>query len=330
MSRRCSSETCQINAERMVRLDLPIANVLHNPQKQWSRLSKGSVRVAYDTSLDVDWNEYTPENYLFTQCSIVSSVVVAENGYYIEPPCDELVNSNGNAWSTPVLLATFKSFIGKPNYLEHQQIPSLSKGIILDAVARPVMYKGESGKTVEVYYVDILVATNRKHTDIVEKVEAGELVTLSMGCEAFKVQCSQCGKVIGDNDKNCEHLDNNMLQYFTDENGQKRICAELCGTSYIDEKTGERVGDPESVKFIEASWVEKPAFQGAVVSHYIHDEDTLKAIEAKQASLQQLDSVVDDIFKVRVADANGMMVLRVAKDYWQELQYREMLDRIGD
>lgn len=56
---------------------------------------------------------------------------------------------------------------------EHVQIEDLSKGRIIDAVARDV---GDS------VYVDILVANDRKHTDLIESIESGRLSTLSMGC----------------------------------------------------------------------------------------------------------------------------------------------------
>ena len=70
-----------------------------------------------------------------------------------------------NAWSNPVLLATFGTFRGAQNYHEHVQIPELSKGTILDAVIRPVAYQDDDGKTAAVNYVDILVATNKNLKD---------------------------------------------------------------------------------------------------------------------------------------------------------------------
>lgn len=333
MVRRCTSESCKLNAARAanIRLDLPVVNILHNPKREWTRLGRGGFRIASERSLNVDWNEYNSEDYLFTQCAIVSSVETEDNGYYIKPPCDELVNSNGNAWSTPVLLATFKSFVGKPNYLEHVQIPALSKGILLDAVARPVKYIGKDGKSEsDVYYIDILVATHRKHAGIIDRIESGELNAMSMGCLANQVQCSRCGIILSDDQKNCKHLDNQMLEYFTDENGVNRIVAELCGSSYIDQTTGERVGDPNSVEFIEASWVEEPAFRGAVISHFILDEQSEKRRMEKSASDKMLQLAVDDLFKLKVADNSGMLVIKVAQQFLREQQKQAMIDRIAN
>lgn len=56
---------------------------------------------------------------------------------------------------------------------EHLQIPELSKGKIVDAAARDI---GDS------VYIDILVATDRRHTPLIAAIESGQLQTLSMGC----------------------------------------------------------------------------------------------------------------------------------------------------
>jgi hypothetical protein len=55
----------------------------------------------------------------------------------------------------------------------------------------------------DIWIVDILVATDRKHTNLIERIESGKLSTLSMGCLADMTTCSICGKVIEDGDKNC-------------------------------------------------------------------------------------------------------------------------------
>jgi len=257
-------------------------------------------------------------------CSICCSVKSEDNGYYIDPICSELVNNNGNAWTNEVLLATFRSFVGGDVFLEHIQIPELSKGKILDAVIRPVTHKNAIGSA-DVYWVDILTATHRKHTDLVKRITSGEMTSLSMGCSANNVVCSKCGIVLTDDDKNCEHLDHELLQYFTDKQGIRRIVAELCGKSYI--KDGKRVGDPKSVQFIEASWVERPAFTGAVLNHYISEVPKLSSIMGFNHA--RLAECVEDIFKLRVADVQGMTVLRVARAEWIRRQREATIEKVA-
>ena len=316
-------------------LTLPNVKILNNPKKQWMELSRGNVRIASDRKIAVDWDKYNQNDYLFTHDTIVSSVQVAENGYYIEPPCDELVNSNGNAWITPVLLATFKSFIGKPNYSEHVQIPALSKGILLDAVARPVKYASDNGKTASVVYIDILVATDRRHADIVSRVESGELNSLSMGCCVATTTCSKCGKVIKEGENNCKCLDKHLLEYFVDENGVKRIIAELCGSLEYDENgkpkkdaQGNFIADPNSVEFIEASWVENPAFKGAVVNYQIED---MRKVASNILELPDLRDInfFDNIHKLRVADKFGMATIKLVMEEMKKMKNNEMYKRIA-
>lgn len=312
--------------QRSFTLDLPLANILHDPKNEWKRFAQGKTRIA--RNIEVDWKKFNNDNFLFSHATIVASLLTTDNGYYIEEPTDELVNSNGNAWTNPVLLATFKTFVGGENYLEHCQCPELSKGKILDAVVRPVRYVGKTNKTASdnVYYVDILVATDRKHEDLVPRIATGELATLSMGCIAPYVQCSKCGKVFGDNDIACEHIQNQLLTYFTDENGKRRIVAELCGRSFL--KDGIWVGDPNSVKFIEASWVENPAFKGAVINHYISEvpKHVAKVIDFPTDKLQEY---MDNIFNVRVADKWGMISLRLAWEEMRRRKHEEMIERVS-
>ena len=301
-------------------LDLPTVNLLYNPKRDWRSLTQGKIRVARD--LQVEWDQFSPDDYLFSHSSIVASCVVGDNCHYVMSPTDELINNNGNGWSNEVLLACFRTFCGAENYYEHVQVPELSKGKILDAVVRPLKYASKKGAEADVYWCDILVATHRKHDQMVRRIEAGELSTMSMGCVANVCVCSKCGREFTDDDENCQHLDHEIMSYFKGDDGEMHIVAELCGRTYIDPKTGKKVGDPNSMKFIEASWVERPAFRGAVLNHFVSDIPK-EAKQLKAKSTAQLQDLVNDIFRVRVADADGMMVLRVA---WEELRRRRNLE----
>lgn len=324
MNRRCTGDSCLASAgARSVSLDLPVATILANPRQEWSRLATGCGRMRVAREIEVDWKQFNQDNFLFSHCTIVASVATEANGYHIKPACSELVNNNGNAWTNEVLMATFRTFVGGENYLEHVQVPELSKGKLLDAVLRPLTYRDKEGREAEIYYCDILVATDRRHSQLVKKIAGGDLTTMSMGCLADWVTCSRCGKVLGDNMPNCRHLDNELMSRFEDEKGVERVVAELCGRTIVD-KDGKRVGDPKSVKFIEASWVENPAFVGAVLNHYV-SELPKGASSILDMSTENLHLAVEDIFKLRVADKNGMLVLRVAQ---AEIARRMREDRL--
>lgn len=328
MNRRCTGDSCLAAAgARSVSLDMPLATVLMNPRLEWGRLASGSGRIRVARDLNVDWKKFAQDEYLFSHCTIVASVATEDDGYSIVPACSDLVNNNGNAWTNEVLLSTFRTFVGGENYLEHVQVPELSKGKILDAVLRPLTYKDKEGRTADIYYCDILVATNKKHDRLVKKIAGGELTTMSMGCLADWVTCSRCGKVMGDNVPNCRHLDHELLARFVDKKGIERVVAELCGRTIVG-KDGKRVGDPKSVRFIEASWVEKPAFYGAVLNHYVSDLPKAAA-QILQFPTGRLELAVEDLFRLRVADKAGMMVLRVAQAELYRRRREAMIDRIA-
>lgn len=135
---------------------------------------------------------------------------------------------------------------------EHVQIENLSKGRILDAVARDI---GDS------VYVDILIATDRKHTELIKDIESGKMSTLSMGCSIDGSECTKCGHWAADESEFCECVRYFKGNTFYDERGIPHKIAELCGLPDIDPTGG--------VTFIEASWVKVPAFKGAVARNLI-------------------------------------------------------------
>lgn len=270
--------------------------------KQWNQIRQASQSIVRVSEI---LPEFSPDQFLLTHATIVASVDVEANDYYITPQTSKYVNQNADSWERRLLLATFNSFIGGQNYLEHVQIPHLSKGRIIDAVARPV-------NNDESIYIDILVATNRKHRDLVANITSGKMSTLSMGCSIKYSYCSKCGNKAADETDLCDCVRYLKGAYFIDQNGTKRIIAELCG--HRDE--------PESNQFIEASWVENPAFKGAVlrniilaqgedISHvaskieeaYTHQNKQADSIDGflKAASVDQLNTFEKKISAVRQA-----------------------------
>lgn len=134
---------------------------------------------------------------------------------------------------------------------EHIQVPELSKGKIIDAVARDL---GDH------IYVDILTATDRKHTQLVKDIESGKMAAMSMGCTIQYSVCTKCGNVAHDETDLCDHIRYEKGNTFIRPDGKKGVIAELCGHS----------SSPDSVQFIEASWVENPAFKGAVTHNILN------------------------------------------------------------
>lgn len=231
--------------------------------------------------------ELSLDKYLLTHCSIVASVDTVDvpnvklgmveegvgrrvnrlwRNYRITPETEKYINNNQDSFPRDVLLAAYPTFIGAQNFQEHLQLIEHSKGRIIDAVARDI---GES------VYIDILVATNRKHAQLIQDIESGILSTLSMGCHVTHTQCSKCGNVAIDETDLCPCQRYERGNTFIDELGHVHRVAELCGNKDLDHPT-------KGVKFIEASWVKIPAFTGAVKRNIIAPEILSVNIE-KQA-----------------------------------------------
>jgi hypothetical protein len=170
---------------------------------------------------------------------------------------------------------------------EHVQIPELSKGKIIDAASRDI---GDS------IYVDILVATARKHKSLISAIESKRLSTLSMGCSVAYTQCTKCGNVAEDEAQMCPCVRYSKGNEWYDSLGNKRITAELCGHR----------SDPESVKFIEASWVANPAFKGAVMRSILSPEDVEQISKSTGTRMQVA-------FNVPVRTANPDQLQKAAK-----------------
>jgi hypothetical protein len=229
-------------------------------------------RSLVDQASKILGETFDPSKYLLSHATIVASVdtIVVPNvrlgagtadgkpvnrkttAFRIKPGCEQYINNNDDSWARPVLMKSYKTFIGGHNFLEHVQIEDLSKGRILDAVARDI---GDS------IYTDILIATSRKHLELIKDIESGKLATLSMGCSIDGSTCTKCGHWAADETEFCDHIKYMKGNTFFDERGVKHRIAELCGDESLDPTGG--------VQFIEASWVEVPAFKGAVARNII-------------------------------------------------------------
>ena len=234
--------------------------------------------TVYNLSVEND-ESYVINRQAVHNCTIIASVDVelanpkdSKTDYFIHPEFSKFVNNNGDAWTKGVLKNAYKTFVGGENYLEHVQIPELSKGKIIDAAPREIVIgKDKNGKELTTHYIDILVATDRKHEDLIRKIESKELNSLSMGCLIKYSICSKCGRRAVDETEACEHVRFQKNNMFFDDNGIQRKIAELCGHE----------SEPDSVKFIEASWVRQPAFTGAVLRSFVEpSEEILAKIEA--------------------------------------------------
>lgn len=251
--------------------------------------------------------QFNPNQYLLSHCTIIASVDTEGagqplghqlvDGFQIDRRYDDwlvtaetnpYINNNNDCWERKLLLACFRTFIGAENYVEHLQIPELSKGKIVDAAARDI---GDS------VYVDILVATDRKHQPLIAAVQSGQLQTLSMGCQVTFTVCTKCGNVAEDETQLCPHIRHMKGNTWIDGTGKQRKIAELCG---------HVKAEPGSVKFIEASWVANPAFTGAVLRNILSPEEAAALGNRVQVAFSQAPRTADPNLMSRAARAQSL------------------------
>ena len=292
-----------------------------------SSYTKGKQRIRTASQLSgVDWNTFNLNDYIFTHNTIVASVNHDKDGHTITEGSIPTINANQNAWLNEVLgppTNIYRSFSGAENFYEHVQDFRLSKGKVLDAVLRKVNNQAKE----PVWYCDILVATNRRHRDLATRIAKGELNTLSMGCLANVTQCSKCGKVMHNDWEACNHIRYEIGQPYMTPYGYESRVAELCGS----------IGNPESCRFIEASWVEAPAFKGAVVNHYISIPEVRnlaakRIIDIGQASaaLRNINLCdIDTLKRVRVADKHSMVAMKLFISELSKNQRKDRIESIG-
>lgn len=238
------------------------------------RTASGSPNLVTQAS-EILGETFDPDRYLLTHATIVASVDtedvpnvklggVTEQGrkitrkwsnYRVTPETEHWINNNHDSWDRPVLLKSYRTFVGAHNFIEHVQLEEQSRGRIIDAVARDI------GPSV---YTDILIATDRKHTSLIRDIESGKMGTLSMGCSVESTACTKCGNVAVDETQMCPCVKYEKGNSFFDERGVRRRVAELCGHHSLTPTGG--------VTFIEASWVAVPAFQGAVMRNILKPE----------------------------------------------------------
>lgn len=233
------------------------------PKNQISRMAKTILQ------------KVDPNQYLLSHATIVASVdtyepkgsrtgkLVDDRGiqidvrypnYRVKPDTQQYINNNRDAFERGLLLASYRTFVGAFSFVEHLQIPELSKGFVVDAIARDL------GDTC---YIDILVANDRKHNALINDILSGKINALSMGCTCQFTICTRCGNVAVDDTQSCSHIAyDGKGSKFIDEDGIEHILSELLGHASM----------PNSLQFIEASWVHNPAFAGAVRRNLLNAE----------------------------------------------------------
>ena len=106
-------------------------------------------------------------------------------------------NDNGDFFSTDELKKSYKTFVGKAVFVDHNNDDvSQARGIILDAIYN------EKGK-----FVELLKAVDKKaYPELARGIEAGYITSTSMGTRCAYSLCSICFNEAHTEDEFCDHI----------------------------------------------------------------------------------------------------------------------------
>jgi len=207
---------------------------------------------------------------IYAHLTAMATVDLEDNGYHIKPHSSKYINSNGDAWERALVIRTVGTFFDAYNYKEHLQIPSFSKGRVVDYMLKDV---GDA------IYIDLLVEVT--DPQMIQSIILGEYSKCSIGCSYAFVVCSKCGEKFSPTDPRCSHLLMQLKQTFIDENGIERIIAEV-----LTDLFGETV-------FYELSWVRNPAFAPAVLHSILRPSGKLSAKRISMSDLLTMGNIVN-------------------------------------
>ncbi len=157
------------------------------------------------------------------------------------------INQNYDAWPSEELKKSFRTFLGKPVFVNHENFdPSRARGRVVAARYR----ENGDDKYIEVIQeIDAL-----RFPKLAREIHEGGLDSVSMGAEAGFTKCSICDNKATDITDMCDHVKHHKGETLRHaKTGEPTLCFEHCF------KLG----------FFELSYVFDPADETAVVSRVV-------------------------------------------------------------
>lgn len=213
-------------------------------------------------------------------------------------------NRNGDYFPEKELLSNYRTFMNGHHYKHHQNSdPEKSYGSVEQVYYNPDMHRVEG----------IIKIDNNKSPDMVEKVNNGEHVPLSMACKVPYDVCSICGHKSFKISEYCTHLKNMMNEIL--EDGRK-VFAINENPDFFDISEVIRGADPTACVFRKVaasnekktnpiisksiskknkSLISAPIITSAPdLSTHLTEDLTKKSILESMASIEkQIDAVID-------------------------------------
>lgn len=192
------------------------------------------------------------------------------------------VNKNNDGWPSEELARAYKTFIGRPIFVDHNNSdPTRTRGVVVDAKLH--VEEDEKVAAFDPYYatapdnhkpptwVEILIEVDAKtYPKLAKSIREGHIDATSMGANIDRSVCSVCGNEAATPKEYCDHIQSKGQTFeITADNGEK-----------IKKKSYE---DCYGVNFFEDSFVFDPADTTAL-NLSTHDE--MISLAARQAAVE--------------------------------------------
>lgn len=177
------------------------------------------------------------------------------------------VNKNNDGWPSNELKKSYKTFIGKPLFVDHHNHdPKLARGVVVDAQLHidedtakvskhDPYYASAPEEHLPATWVELLLEVDAKtYPKLAKSIVEGDIDGVSMGANVEWTKCSHCGNVAHTPEEYCTHVRSKGAHF-----------------DYTDSKTGKKTSkrayeDCYDFGFFELSFVFDPADETALIS----------------------------------------------------------------
>ena len=216
------------------------------------------------TRLPYEWD--APENTNLSTFSKMASKVEEQDGYlYVRARAiSSRVNKNNDGWPSEELASAYKTFVGRPVFVDHNNDdPKRTRGVIVDS---KLHVDDEKTSALDPYYADapdnhkpptwieLLIEVDAEtYPKLAKGIRDGDIDAVSMGANIKQSVCSVCANEATTPDEFCDHIKRKGLTFeVTSADGEK-----------IRKKAYE---DCVGIDFFEISFVFDPADETALIS----------------------------------------------------------------
>ena len=124
--------------------------------------------------------------------------------YAVSRAISSRVNANYDGWPVDQIKKSYKTFVGRPIYVEHNNSdPDRARGVILDAVYRES--KLASG-VIDASVYCLMEVDAETFPKLANAIMDDQLNAVSMGADVEGTQCSACGKYASKPAEYCTHI----------------------------------------------------------------------------------------------------------------------------